>query len=212
MQIPVYDESGKIVDNVELNLADIDVSPFEFSRAIRVYEFALHQGTKKTKTRGEVAYSKRKPWPQKGTGRARAGTRGSPIWVGGGVAHGPKPHMKRFHLNKQEKKRVFTWLFKKHLEAGDIKLIRFKKSDTSLTTKQAATLLRAIGILPFKVYYVTGIKDENTVLGFRNLPKVIVRRTPLLSIFDLYHKGYFLINEAYFDDIKSRLLLQDEAS
>lgn len=212
MKIPVYDVTGKKVDELTLNIADVDVSGFEFSRAIRVYEFALHQGTKKTKSRGEVSYSKRKPWPQKGTGRARAGTRGSPIWVGGGVAHGPKPYTRRLHLNKKEKKRVFTWLFRKHLEQGDIMLLRITYKDKPLTTKEAVEILKALQVLPFKVYYVTGIKDEITPLGFRNLPRVQVRRTQLLSVFDLYHKGFFVINEKYFDDIKSRLLLEDETS
>lgn len=206
VSIPLYNTMGEKVKDVELNLADLKVTPEEVARAIRVYEFALHQGTKKAKTRGEVAYSKRKPWRQKGTGRARAGTRGSPIWVGGGVAHGPKPHTKRLKLNKKEKQRVFTWFFAQHVANAHVIFVDLKDK---VSTKQAVELLSKIGILPFKSFYVTGVKDNETVLGFRNLEKVQVRRSELLSVFDLYHKRYILINYPFFEPIKLRLLLND---
>ncbi len=209
--IPVYNEAGEKLEEVKLNVANVDVSMYEVSRAIRKYEFALHQGTKKAKTRGEVVYSKRKPWRQKGTGRARAGTRGSPIWVGGGVAHGPKPHVRRLKLNKREKHRVFTYMFTKHVLNNDVFLLQLAEDTIKAPSlKTGVSILKNLKLIPFKGYYVTGVDDQTSVKLFRNLSKVTVRRAPLLSIFDLYHKGFFLINQEYFNQIKSRLLLEDE--
>ena len=211
LTIPVYNEAGEKLEEVKLNVANIDVGTYEVSRAIRKYEFALHQGTKKAKTRGEVVYSKRKPWRQKGTGRARAGTRGSPIWVGGGVAHGPKPYTRRLKLNKQEKRRVFTYMFTRHVLNNDVFLIQLAEDTIKEPSlKAGVAILKNLKLIPFKGYYVTGIEDEASTKLFRNLPKVTVRRAPLLNIFDLYHKRFFLINQRYFDQIKSRLLLEDE--
>jgi len=204
MNIVVYDKTGKEVDKITIKLPKIKLSEYELSRALRVYEFALHQGTKKAKTRGEVNRSKRKPWRQKGTGNARAGTRGSPIWVGGGVAHAPQPFQKRLKLNKQEKKRVFAWMLSKKLASGEVKLLRLKKGE-KLTTKETTGLLKTLGVLPFVGFYVTLTEDDGSVLGFRNLPKITVRRAELLSIFDLYKKGFLLVKEDAFDKLKSRL-------
>ncbi len=203
MKVKVYTIDGKSEDTVDLAVPKISMSPEEFSQAIRVYVTNLHQGTKSTKTRGDVVHSDRKPWRQKGTGRARAGSKNSPIWVGGGVAHGPKPYTRRLRLNKKQKARLFAYMIAKYLDEN--RIIVLDASEDDITTKKAFEFLKKIKWHPFKIQFVTVLKDNKVVKAFRNLEKVKVRRAQLISPFDLYRNSYLIVTKQALESLNKRL-------
>lgn len=206
MEIQIYDINGKKLDTFDFKLPEIKLSDAELSQIIRVYETNLHQGTKSAKTKGEVVYSKRKPWRQKGTGRARAGHKGSPIWVGGGVAHGPKPYTTRLSVNKKQKIRALAYILNELGESGKIFAINPGDLDKPLVTKQGVAFLREIGLLPFKIIFVPSIQEEYAVTGFRNIRNVLVRRAELISPFDLFRNRPLVLTIKSLEVIKSRIL------
>ena len=99
------------------------INPKTFSLAIRVLLQNWRQGTVGCKDRSEVAYTNKKPWKQKGTGRARAGTRRSPLWRGGGVTFGPQARIRELSIPRKAKQKIFSALLLQRLEAGRIAII-----------------------------------------------------------------------------------------
>ncbi len=209
MKLDVYDIKAQKKDKVELKLPKIDLTDYELAVALRVYETNQHQGTRQAKTRGEIAFSNRKPWRQKGTGRARAGSKSSPIWVKGAVAHGPRPYTKRLHLNKQQKRRVFNYLLAQVLNDKKVIVLDTDSIADSVKTRTAKDFVKQVGLLPFKTFYVADITDEQSVMMFRNLRNITIRRADLLSPRDLF-KGYnMIITLSAFNVLKSRVLSND---
>ncbi len=155
---------------------------------------AARAGTQSTKTRAEVAGGGAKPWRQKGTGRARAGSIRSPIFSGGGVAHGPKP---RDYREKTPKKMVQLAL-KSALSdrAAEQKVVVVDSFgiDTP-STKDALALLADWG-LDGKVLLVLGDEDENVYLSFRNVPRVQVIPAPELNTFDVLRNDYVVFTRS----------------
>ena len=203
VKIPFYNLEGEKVEEVELNLPIEDISEDEFSQLMRVYLTNIHQGTKSTKTRGEVSHPDRKPWPQKHTGRARAGSVNSPIWVGGGVAHGPKPHKVRLHANKKQRIRVLSFMLTQY--ARGQRIVGIAEPKEPLSTKQAYRWLKTINLHPFKVALVLDLREEDLAKSFRNIEKVRVRRAQLLSPFDLYRNQHLLVTKKALDILNKRL-------
>lgn len=145
--IPAYDTDGEASGEVELPVSRLGGKIYRdaLRQAVITYEANRRSGTAKTRTRAEVSYSGIKPWPQKGTGRARAGSRGSPIWVGGGVAHGPRPRDYSMKLNKKMKKRALaSALLGKALD-GELKLIDRIVPEPA-RTGTVARLLERLGV------------------------------------------------------------------
>ena len=144
---------------------------------------AARAGTHSTKSRAEVSGGGAKPWRQKGTGRARAGSTRSPIWVGGGIAHGPKP---RDYSQRTPKKMVQlalrSALSDRASENRVFVIDGFGTTDPS--TKKAAELLGSIGAEGL-VLLVVGENDDNTLLAFRNLQNVKVIAAEELNTFDV---------------------------
>jgi len=103
MEAKVYSVDGNIVKTINLpeSIFNIQINEYAVYEAVKEYLNNQRQGTAKTKTRGEVSGGGRKPWKQKGTGRARAGSNRSPVWVGGGIAFGPKPRDYYYRINKK---------------------------------------------------------------------------------------------------------------
>src|SRR6266576_3968273 len=106
MKVSLYNQKAEVVGEVELNSKIFEVKPSVhlLAEAVRIHQSNSRQGTSNTKTRGEVSGGGKKPWKQKGTGRARAGSTRSPIWVGGGVTFGPKPRDYSFNLPRKVRK------------------------------------------------------------------------------------------------------------
>jgi large subunit ribosomal protein L4 len=136
---------------------------------------ARRSGTACTKTKGDVALSGRKPWRQKGTGRARAGYFSSPVWVGGGVAHGPKPRDYSKNIPKAVKKLAFRKALSARIALGDILLVEsFAVAEAK--TRRFVDLLESTSPDSRKTLVVSEGFDENTFKAARNVPTAQLAR------------------------------------
>jgi large subunit ribosomal protein L4 len=161
-------------------------------------------GTHSTKTRGEVAYSGRKLLPQKGTGNARHGDRGAPIFVGGGVAHGPKPRDYSYNLNKKVRRKALKMALSDRAKEGNIIVVEDFTFEQP-KTKQAVEFLKSLGIENNKVLLVIADKDVNIQKSFRNLPNVVVLPTEGLNVYDILWANKVVITKNALQKIEERL-------
>jgi large subunit ribosomal protein L4 len=185
MKIDVYNLKGEKV--VQLDLRDdvfgVESNPTVLSQYIRVYENNQRQGTSSTKTRSEVSGGGTKPWRQKGTGRARHGSIRSPIWVGGGVAHGPKPKSWRLSIPQKMKEKALKSVLSLRMKEGNIKVI----DDSNMKepkTKDFAEFLKKLKI-DGKVTIVWLGECENLVKSARNIPGVYLVNAGSLGAYDV---------------------------
>ena len=138
--------------------------------AVTAIRNAMRAGTASTKSKGEVAGSNKKPWKQKGTGNARAGFRQSPVWRGGGVAHGPKPRDFGLKVNKKVMKLALARAVSEKIQAGDV-LVVSEFAFEAPKTKLMAAFLKKIGI-DRSALIVTAEINETLDRMVRNLPRV----------------------------------------
>lgn len=160
---------------IELNDAFLCVHASEglIHEAVRRYRASLRQGTHETKTRSEVRGGGRKPWPQKGTGRARAGTIRSPLWKGGGVVFGPHLRDYSFDIPKKQRRKSLAASLTYKVEAGEFLVIESDKFKEA-KTKAAVEFLNKAG-LSGKKLTIAALKNEVALIkSFRNLPDVEV--------------------------------------
>jgi large subunit ribosomal protein L4 len=144
---------------------------------------AQRSGTHSTKTRAEVAGGGRKPWRQKGTGRARHGSIRSPLWVGGGVAHGPKPRDYRKRINKKMKRAALRSALSDAAQTGKLAVVQNLAFDEP-KTRDAVAVLEALG-LAGRVLVVIDGPDEPIEKSFRNVDNVKIDYPGNLSTYDL---------------------------
>jgi large subunit ribosomal protein L4 len=163
------------------------------------------QGTHSTKTRGEVAYSGRKILPQKGTGNARHGDRGAPIFVGGGVAHGPKPRDYYYPLPKKVRKLALKMALSSKAQEKAISLVDEIPIGDVPKTKKAVEFLRAQGLEGKKVLVVLPEKDEVIYKSFRNLPYAKVLPVEGLNVYDILWADHLIITRPSLEKIYERL-------
>ncbi len=196
---------AKKVD-VQLNEAIFNV-PIKKHMLWEVVKWQLAKrraGTHSTKTRGEVAYSGRKILPQKGTGNARHGDRGAPIFVGGGVAHGPKPRDYSYNINKKVRRKALKMALSDRAKEGNIIVVEDFTFEQP-KTKQAVEFLKSLGIENDKVLLVIADKDVNVQKSFRNLPKVVVIPAEGLNVYDILWANKVVITKNALQKIEERL-------
>jgi large subunit ribosomal protein L4 len=163
------------------------------------------QGTHSTKTRGEVAYSGRKILPQKGTGNARHGDRGAPIFVGGGVAHGPKPRDYYYPLPKKVRKLALKMALSSKAQEKAISLVDQIPIGDIPKTKKAVEFLRNQGLEGKKVLVILPEKDEVIYKSFRNLPYAKVLPVEGLNVYDILWADHLIITRPSLEKIYERL-------
>ena len=163
------------------------------------------QGTHSTKTRGEVAYSGRKILPQKGTGNSRHGDRGAPIFVGGGVAHGPKPRDYYYPLPKKVRKLALKMALSSKAQEKAISLVDQIPIGDVPKTKKAVEFLRSQGLEGKKVLVVLPEKDEVIYKSFRNLPYAKVLPVEGLNVYDILWADHLIITRPSLEKIYERL-------
>ena len=164
--------------------------------AVQVYQSNMRQATAKTKTRDEVSGGGKKPWRQKGTGRARAGSTRSPIWVGGGVALGPDGNQ-NYKLSQNKKAHKLALKSALTLKVKDKELRVFHGYEFNGKTKEAVTFLTGIKA-DKKVLLVTA--DPMLIQAANNLSNVILRTANNISVYDLLNANHLVISE---EDIKT---------
>ena len=171
--------------------------------AITAIRNALRAGTACTKGKGEVAGSNKKPWKQKGTGNARAGFRQSPVWRGGGVAHGPKPRDFATKLNKKVWSLAFARAFSDKLVAGDVIVVDEFKFEAP-KTKLMATLLKGLGV-DRTACIVQKDVDDTVVLVTSNLPRIDYSTAAALDVYSVLANRKLVCDKAGFDALMARI-------
>ena len=173
VKVKCYDKKGKEDGTISLSGALFE-SKFDENSIYYSIVDHLHQkrqNNSKTKTKGEVAGSGRKPWRQKGTGRARVGTRRTPIWVGGGVVFGPDRKEYNFKVNKKTKRKALNAAISKRVSEGHFFVINKEKFDAP-STKLVANMLKKIGVYGNKILILSDIDDRNFYRSCRNIEGV----------------------------------------
>ncbi len=197
MNIPVYDIEGKVIDSEEIP-EKFSIPPHYHSLflSIRYIRNALRRGTASTKKRGEVSGGGRKPWRQKGTGRARQGSIRSPLWKGGGVVFGPKPRSFRISIPKKIKKLGILSSISTKLNENKLFVVNGIKYDKP-STKEAVKLLNKLN-LTTSTLFVFDDRNGEVLLSMRNIPKVTPIHYRFLNTYDiLRHDNLVLTKEAY---------------
>lgn len=184
-KVPVYNMEGNQVGEIELNEAifGTEVNEPLLHQAITAYEANQRQGTASTKTRTEVRGGGRKPWRQKGTGRARHGSTRSPIWVGGGVTFGPKPRDYRQALPRKVRRAALRSALSAKVNAGDL-IVLDSLSLPEAKTKRMAEVLKALDVAGTTLI-VTNERDRNVELSARNIPGIALRQASGINAYDV---------------------------
>ncbi|MBI3648414.1 MAG: 50S ribosomal protein L4 [Actinobacteria bacterium] len=186
-KIDVLDVSGKKAGTRELppEVFEARVSVPLMHQVVVAGLAGIRRGTQSTKTRGEVSGGGKKPWRQKGTGRARQGSIRSPQWAGGGVAHGPKPRDHEMRVNKKMKRGALRGALTDALQSGKLAVVK-ELSFEEPKTKRAAELLDALG-LAGKVLVVLPEPSETGAIekSFRNMPHVRVAYSGGLGVYEV---------------------------
>jgi large subunit ribosomal protein L4 len=163
---------------------------------------ARRQGTSSTKTRGLVRGGGAKPWRQKGTGRARAGSSRSPIWTGGGTVFGPQPRHFTFKVNRKEKRAALRSALSLHAQRGSLAGLDAAAFETPSTKAAVSTLKdwNATG----STLLVLAENEAQSALSFRNIPKLNVLPAGAVGVADLIGAGRLLVSAAAVDELVER--------
>ena len=195
-KISVKNLNGEKVKDLTLNdsVWNIEVNEDCLKKMIRLQLDATRQGTRKTKNRSEVSGGGRKPWRQKGTGRARQGSTRATQWVGGGIPFGVSPRDYTFKINKKERVIALkSALSSKVQEKALVVVDNFNME--SAKTKDALKVLENLK-LDNKILFVTSDDAENLYLAVRNLPNVLVIYADEVNCYDLVNADTVVMDEA----------------
>ena len=184
-KVDVYNMQGKKVSDVELNEAVFGIEPNEtIVHSVLVNYLAnQRQGTQSTKTRAEVSGGGRKPWRQKGTGRARQGSIRAPQWIKGGIALGPKPRSYSYRINKKEKQLAIRSLLSAKVLDNELTVV------DKLEVKEAKTKVMAKALTDLKVegkaLIILADRNDNVLRSSRNIEGVKTIELNTINVFDL---------------------------
>ena len=190
--------------------ADLDETAFGAAfngplvhESVRAELNARRQGTHSTKTRGNVRGGGAKPWRQKGTGRARAGSSRSPIWTGGGVTFGPQPRSYTIKINRKEKRAALRSALSLHADRGSLAAFDPAAFDTP-STKQAVELLGGWDAHHAPLLVVLTDAEAQAAYSFRNLDRTSVLPAGAVGVADLVGAGSVLASQAALDELAGR--------
>ena len=170
---------------------------------VRAEQAARRQGTHSTKTRGKVRGGGAKPWRQKGTGRARAGSSRSPIWTGGGTVFGPSPRHYTLKVNRKARRTALRSALSLHAGRGSLAILDPAPFADKPSTKQAFALLTDWN-QPGGMLVILGAEEEKVALSFRNIERLSVLPAENVGIVDVVGAGAVLISQAGLDALTAR--------
>jgi len=191
----VFNLQGKKVATVTLPKEIFGQKPNNnlLAQAIRIYYSNSLPATAHTKTRGEVRGGGAKPWRQKGTGRARAGSNRSPLWVGGGITFGPRAQKIKLTLPQKMKHKALVYALSTKANSGNIKVIQnIEKIEPK--TKKIANLLKKLDIKK-RVMIIISEKNQNVKLATRNIPNVYLETPSNLNAYAVIKNNELLISK-----------------
>jgi large subunit ribosomal protein L4 len=171
--------------------------------AVTAYRAGQRSGTASTKRVGEVQGSNKKPWRQKGTGRARAGSFRSPLWAGGGVVFGPQPRDFSKKVSKKTRSLALRKALSERLKAGDVVVVDDLKLE-SHKTKDFIGVIAALELKGTTLVISSGI-DKNLTLASRNLEKVALATSDSLNTYDVLRPDKLLFTKSAFEKVSDRL-------
>ncbi len=189
----IFSSDGTKVGEYSLpsDIFDYEVKEHLMYEAVKNFLANNRQGTASTKSRNEVSGGGRKPWRQKGTGRARAGSIRSPLWVGGGVAHGPKPRDYYYKLPKKMRRGALKSALT--LKARDNKIIVLDSIDLpEVKTKHFYKILETLNVADKKVMFVLPEYDEDIFRACRNIPTVWPVIAHEINTYEVLYNEYIL--------------------
>lgn len=163
-------------------------------QALNAYLTNQRQGTAKTKTFGEVSGGGKKPWRQKGTGRARAGSIRSPLWRGGGTIHGPVPHEFHEKVNRKVRRSAICSVLTARVQESALTVLDLRQE--AARTRDVEAMLLALGVLGNEVLIVTEQPNEALCLSARNLPGVEVTIPENLNVYNLLGHEQLLLTRS----------------
>ena len=192
----VYDMSGKQVGEIELSAAvfGIEANQAVVHDVVKNHLANRRQGTQSALTRAEVSGGGRKPWRQKGTGRARQGSTRAPQWTHGGIVFAPKPRSYSYTLNKKVKRLALQSALSAKAAEANIVVIDSIKMD-SVKTKDFAAFLKAVGC-ETKTLVVTAAPDMNVVKSGRNIPGCEITFANLINVYDVINANKLVVDQA----------------
>ena len=171
--------------------------------AVVAYKAAQRMGTACTKNVGEVAGTNKKPWRQKGTGRARAGSFQSPLWRGGGVVFGPKPRDFGKKVSRKTKQLALRKALSERLRAGDVLVL----DDLKLASPKTKEFLGVLAALELKgsTLIIGQASDKNLMLASRNVPHISLATGNSLSTYDVLRPNKLVFTKGAFEQVEARL-------
>ena len=192
----VFNMAGEKIGEIELSEAIFGIQPNEsvLHDSVKNHLANCRQGTQSTLTKGEVSYTTKKPWRQKGTGRARAGYAGSPVWYHGGVAFAPKPRDYSYSLNKKVKRLALKSALSAKAAENEIVVIDGLQVE-EIKTKAFKSFLEKVGVTG-KALVVTENVDEKVVKSARNLPGVTTTTATIISPYMILTSGRMVLDKA----------------
>ncbi len=205
-QAVLYNSEGAEVSKVNLKkeIFGIKPKPLVVHQYVKAFLTNQRQGTVQTKTRATMSGGGTKPWRQKGTGRARAGSNTSPIWVGGGRAHGPHPRDFSVSLPRKIKLLALKSALADKASEQKIKIIEELSFETP-KTKTAVSILEKLGIKENKILFLVEGKDENLYKSFRNIPKLTYKRASLANAYEILNSDYLLLTKKAWESLEEGL-------
>jgi large subunit ribosomal protein L4 len=207
MQVDVYKIDGTLSgEKVELDTNIFGIVPNDHAiyQAVRSIQANQRQGTHKVKTRSEVNGGGRKPFKQKKTGRARAGTTRSPLWIGGGSIFGPTPHDYVVKLPAKVRKLARKSALSYKAKDGSVKVVEDFQFD-EIKTKKMSAVLKALSLDNQKTLLLTKTTDGILLKSGRNIPKLQVREADKASTFEILKSKVLLIQKSAVDVLQKSL-------
>ena len=192
----VYNMSGAVVGEIELSEAVFGVTPNQsvVHDVVKNHLANKRQGTQSALTRAEVSGGGRKPWRQKGTGRARQGSTRAPQWTHGGIVFAPKPRDYSYTLNKKAKRLALKSVLSAKVAETNLVVIDSIKMD-SVKTKDFAAFLKAVGC-DTKTLVVTAAPDANVIKSGRNIPGCEITFANLINVYDVINANKLVVDQA----------------
>ena len=196
MQTKVYNMSGEVVGEIELSEVVFGIAPNAavVHDSVKNHLANKRQGTQSALTRAEVSGGGRKPWRQKGTGRARQGSTRAPQWTHGGIVFAPKPRDYSYTLNKKAKRLALKSVLSAKVAEANLVVIDSIKMD-SVKTKDFAAFLKAVGC-ETKTLVVTATPDANVIKSGRNIPGCEITFANLINVYDVVNANKLVVDQA----------------
>ena len=198
----LYNISGEQIDEIELKdeIFGIKVNEDAMHRVVKMILANRRQGTQSTLTRAEVRGGGRKPWRQKGTGRARHGSIRSPQWTHGGVVFAPKPRSYRFSIPKKVRRLAMKSALTTKVESNNLIVLDELNFDAP-KTKQVINMLENLKV-DSKTMIVLAEKNENVEKSARNIPNVKTTLVNMLNVYDILNYDKFIITKAAVEKVE----------